>query len=239
MTQKTGTLFLIPVTLGPSVQTTHVIPNEVITTAHRIKHFVAENAKNARASLKLFAHPCPLREIHIAELNQHTPEASIAELLRPLHEGHDMGLMSDAGCPAVADPGSALVQIAHQQGIRITPLVGPSSILLALMASGMNGQRFSFHGYLPAKTVERQKALTKLETESRTHGGVEIFIETPYRNEAMLEAALQLSPKTRLCIACDLTLPTESIRSARISDWKKTGRRENYSDRPAIFLLQA
>ena len=237
--KDTGTLYLVPVTLGAAAQLSISIPNDVISIVKTLNYFVAENAKTARASLKLFEHPTPLREIQISELNEHTPRGSIAPFLQPLLDGHNVGLMSEAGCPAVADPGSALVELAHRFNIRVTPLVGPSSLLLALMGSGMNGQRFSFHGYLPAKENDRQQALLKLEADSRRSGGVEMFIETPYRNTAMLESLLKLSSKTRLCLACDLTLESESIRSASIGEWKKTGITEDYARRPVVYLLQA
>lgn len=234
-----GTLYLVPVTLGDAAALEFSIPTGVVSVVHGLRHFVAENAKSARASLKLFGHPLPLRELLIDELNEHTPGGTIAQLLQPLLDGFDVGLMSEAGCPAVADPGSALVELAHRCDIRVKPLVGPSALLLALMASGMNGQRFAFHGYLPAKESERQVALAKLESESRRSGGVEMFIETPYRNEAMLESLLRLSPKTRLCIACDLTLPSESIISQTIAGWRKAEIGEQYARRPAVYLLQA
>jgi 16S rRNA (cytidine1402-2'-O)-methyltransferase len=234
-----GTLYLVPVPLSAAADLQTSIPGNVVTVVKGLRHFVAENAKTARASLKQLEHPGPLRELHIEELNEHTPGNRVGDLLTPLLEGFDLGLMSEAGCPAVADPGSALVELAHRNGVRVAPLVGPSSLLLALMASGLNGQRFAFHGYLPAKETERQQALQKLEADSRKTGGVEIFIETPYRNQAMVEALLRLSPSTRLCVACDLTLPSESIRSARIADWRKAGPSEDYSRRPAVFLLQA
>jgi 16S rRNA (cytidine1402-2'-O)-methyltransferase len=234
-----GTLYLVPVTLGDTATLEVSIPTGVTSIVNGLKHFVAENAKSARASLKLFGHPLPLREVLIEELNEHTPGGTIAQFLQPLLDGFDIGLMSEAGCPAVADPGSALVELAHRHDVRVMPLVGPSALLLALMASGMNGQRFAFHGYLPAKEGERQVALARLESESRKSGGVEIFIETPYRNHAMLDSLLRLSPKTRLCVACDLTLPSESIRSRTIADWRKAEIGEQYSRRPAVYLLQA
>lgn len=234
-----GTLYLVPVTLGDSATLEASIPSGVTSIVKGLKYFVAENAKSARASLKLFGHPLPLREVLIEELNEHTLGSAVAQLLQPLLDGFDVGLMSEAGCPAVADPGSVLVELAHRHDIRVMPLVGPSALLLALMASGMNGQRFAFHGYLPAKESERQLALAKLESESRKSGGVEMFIETPYRNHAMLDSLLRLSPKTRLCIACDLTLPSESIRSWTIADWRKAEISEQYSRRPAVYLLQA
>lgn len=233
-----GTLYLLPVPLGPA-EPEVVLPREAINIARRLNRFVVENAKTARAVLKTLEHPTPLREIVMDELNEHTRDDALASLLQGLREGHDVGLMSEAGCPAVADPGSKLVELAHREHIRVVPIVGPSSILLALMASGMNGQRFTFNGYLPSKEPERSQALQKLEADSRRHHGVEIFIETPYRNQTMLESALRLRPETRLCVACNLTLADEWIRSARIADWKKAPDIPALDRRPAVFLLQA
>ena len=235
---SSGTLYLLPVPLGP-IAPECVLPLEAINVTRRLDRFIVENAKTARAALKAIGHPIPLREIAMSELNEHTPDNVVGSLLQDLRDGHDVGLMSEAGCPAVADPGSRLVELAHREHIRVVPIVGPSSILLALMASGMNGQRFTFNGYLPSKEPERLQALQKLETDSRRHRGVEIFIETPYRNQAMLDAALRLRSETRLCIACDLTLGSEWIRSASIADWKKGPPPPALDRRPAVFLLQA
>lgn len=233
-----GTLYLLPVPLGPT-DPSAVLPQDTIALTRRLNRFVVENAKTARAVLKVLEHPTPLREIVMDELNEHTPSGVIANFLQALRDGHDVGLMSEAGCPAVADPGSRLVELAHREQIRVAPIVGPSSLLLALMASGMNGQRFSFNGYLPASESERAQALQKLESDSHRTKGVEIFIETPYRNLAMLESALRLRPDTRLCVACDLTLPSEWIRSASIAEWKKKPGNPLLDRRPAVFLLQA
>lgn len=233
-----GSLFLIPVPLG-NAPVDEVLPPEVRSRACGIEDFVVENAKTARAMLKAMGHPKPLREIRIAELNEHTPAANIASLLEPALQGRPIGLMSEAGCPAVADPGSALVEYAHRHGIRVVPLVGPSSILLALMASGMNGQNFAFHGYLPARDPDRLQALKRLENASRSAHCVQIFIETPYRNTAMLASCLQLAADTRLCIACELTGSGEWIRSAAIRDWIVRPDPTDIDRRPAIFLIQA
>lgn len=236
--RQSGTLYLLPVPLGPS-PIDLALPRDAIAITHRLRHFVVENAKTARAILKTQEHPVPLREIAMEELNEHTPSGVIVNFLQALRDGHDVGLMSEAGCPAVADPGSRLVELAHRENIRVVPIVGPSSILLALMGSGMNGQRFAFHGYLPAKDTDRLNALRQLESDSRRHKGVEIFIETPYRNHAMLASALQLRPDTRLCVACDLTLPSEWIRSGSIADWKKRPADQSLEKRPTVFLIQA
>lgn len=233
-----GTLYLLPVPLGPSVPEA-VLPAQALAVTRQLNRFVVENAKAARAILKTLEHPLPMREIVMDELNEHTPNGIVINFLEAIRQGHDIGLMSDAGCPAVADPGSRLVELAHKEGIRVVPMVGPSSILLALMASGMNGQRFAFNGYLPAKDTERFQALQRLESDSRRNKGVEIFIETPYRNRAMIEATLKLSPETRLCVACDLTTDSEWIRSMSIAEWKKNPVAESLDRRPAVFLLQS
>ena len=236
--RPSGTLYLLPVPLG-ATQPEQVLPAGAISTTRRLNRFIVENAKTARAVLKALEHPTPLREIAMDELNEHTPANAVGNLLQALRDGEDVGLMSEAGCPAIADPGSRLVELAHREHIRVVPVVGPSSILLALMASGMNGQRFSFNGYLPANETERAKALLKLENDSRHHKGVEIFIETPYRNQAMLDATLRLRSDTRLCVACDLTLPSEWIHSASVGDWKKDQNVQSLDRRPTVFLLQA
>lgn len=234
-----GTLFLLPVPLGPG-DPGAVLPTPTLARVRSLDRFVAENAKTARAFLKAADHPLPLQQIAIAELNEHTPQSALPALLAPLLNGHDLGLVSEAGCPAVADPGSALVALAHRDGIRVVPMVGPSSLLLALMASGLNGQRFSFHGYLPAKEPARTTAIRTLEASSRKSGGVEILIETPYRNEAMFAALLAAcQPTTRLCVAAGLTDANEWIATASVADWKRRGERPNLDKRPAVFLIQA
>ena len=233
-----GTLYLIPVPLGPA-PAREVLPEPVVAQAARLTHFVAENAKSARAFLKSLPSASPLQYIDIQELNEHTPPQAVERLLAPLLAGHDVGLVSEAGCPAVADPGAALVALAHEAGIPVMPLVGPSSLLLALMGSGLCGQSFAFHGYLPAKDDQRKKRIQELEGESRRAGRTQLFIETPYRNRKMLESLLAAcSPQTRIGIATDLTLPDQRIMTLRCGDWK---RREppDIDKRPTVFLLQA
>ena len=172
-------------------------------------------------------------------MNEHTKDAALDRLLEPLRAGHDVGLLSEAGCPAIADPGANLVALAQKENIRVVPLIGPSSLLLALMASGLNGQRFAFQGYLPAKEAERSKALRELETESRKRVQTQLFIETPYRNRAMFDAILQAcQPATRLTVATDLTLPSESVVTKTIAQWKKQTPPE-IERRPTVFLLLA
>jgi 16S rRNA (cytidine1402-2'-O)-methyltransferase len=234
----TGTLYLIPVPLGPTAPADSLPPG-VLATVRPLAHFIVEQAKSARAFLKAAGTELPLQELSLAELNEHTRSNELEALLAPLHAGHDVGLLSEAGCPAVADPGADLVALAQRDNIRVVPLIGPSSLLLALMASGLNGQRFAFHGYLPAKDGERRKTLANLETESRKQRQTQLFIETPYRNRAMFDAILQAcQPTSRLCVATDLTLPGESIRTRTIGQWKQETP-PDIERRPTVFLLLA
>jgi len=233
-----GILYLIPVPLGATAPEA-VLPLPVIERIRPLTHFAVESAKSARAFLKAVGTEQPLQVLHLEELNEHTPESALNHLLAPLIAGHDLGLISEAGCPAVADPGANLVALAQQREIRVVPLVGPSSLLLGLMASGLNGQRFAFLGYLPAKDPERQKALRELEGESRKHRQTQIFIETPYRNRQLLGAILNTcQPGTRLTVATDLTLPGEYIVTRNLAAWKKAPLPE-IDRRPTIFLLLA
>lgn len=226
-----GTLYLIPVALGGDNALALLAP-DTIDTARGLRTFIAENAKSARGFLKAIAHPGPLQELKIHTLDEHTRD--VAPLLKLLLSGEDCGLMSEAGCPAVADPGSALVRRAHEAGVRVVPLTGPSSILLALMASGMNGQRFAFHGYLPVERTERARKLKELEARARDE--TQIFIETPYRNEALLSALFQhCRGDTLLCIAADLTLPGGFVAAQTIAEWKQ--KPPIIDRRPAVFLL--
>jgi Predicted methyltransferases len=236
-----GTLYLIPVALGEATPWSAFLPAQAQAIAAGLRRFVVETARAARAHLKQLDYPHPLRETDIQELPADGPGAAAAldALLAPALAGEDIGLMSDAGCPAVADPGARLVARAHALGIRVAPLVGPSSILLGLMGSGLNGQSFAFHGYLPVAEGERDAALRALEDESRKLGRTQIFIETPYRNERMLDALLKLlKPDTRLCIACDLNTAAEPCSPAACA----TGARQErpaLARRPALFLLLA
>lgn len=232
-----GTLFLIPTTLGASALAA-VIPQEVQQRVRALDYFVAENPKSARAYLKQIGTAKPLQELHIAALNEHTPDEAIAGLAAPLRAGHDLGVVSEAGCPGIADPGAKLVLYAHRHAIRVVPLVGPSSILLALMASGLNGQSFVFHGYLPVAEAEREKALRELEKQSRRLQQTQIFIETPYRNQKLLHSILgACASATLLCVAAEITLPGEDIRTMSVAAWKKTP--PQLDRRPALFLLLA
>lgn len=233
-----GTLYLIPVPLGPSNPAEALHPT-VLAAIRPLTHFVVEQAKSARAFLKAIGTERPLQELSLVELNEHTRSSDIDRLLAPLRAGHDVGLLSEAGCPAVADPGADLVALAQREDIRVVPLIGPSSLLLALMASGLNGQRFAFQGYLPAKEAERRKALGDLESESRKRQQTQLFIETPYRNRALFDAILlTCQPGTRLCVATDLTQPGESVRTRSIAQWKKQAP-PDLERRPTVFLLLA
>ena len=236
-----GTLYLIPVALGEATPWSAFLPAQAQAIAAGLRRFVVETARAARAHLKQLDYPHPLRETDIRELPADGPGAAAAldALLAPALAGEDIGLMSDAGCPAVADPGARLVARAHALGIRVAPLVGPSSILLGLMGSGLNGQSFAFHGYLPVAEGERDAALRALEDESRKLGRTQIFIETPYRNERMLDALLKLlKPDTRLCIACDLNTAAETLLTRSVRNWRKAAR-PALAKRPALFLLLA
>lgn len=231
------TLYLIPTPLGEQDAPLWAIPAQT-ARLHTLTHFVVEAAKTARKHLKQLDLAHPIQSLNLSELNEHTPDAQVAALLAPLHAGQDMGLLSEAGCPAVADPGARLVRLAHEAGFTVEPLIGPSSILLALMASGSNGQRFAFHGYLPVEANERKKALQQLEARSRQEDSAQIFIETPYRNNALLTTLLEtLKPDTLLTAACDLTLNTQTIVSRRTRDWPKPA--PDLHKRPAIFVLYA
>jgi 16S rRNA (cytidine1402-2'-O)-methyltransferase len=210
------------------------LPAETLAIARRLDSFVAERAKTARAHLKAMGHPRPLQELSIQELNEHTKAVDIPALLAPLKNGQDVGLMSEAGCPAVADPGAELVKAAHREGIAVVPLIGPSSILLALMASGLGGQRFCFHGYLPAKEPERTKRIRELENAARKDSSTQLFIETPYRSTAMLEALIgALSPNTFISVGADLSLPNQLIKTFKANEWK--GKSEMVKDRLVVF----
>jgi 16S rRNA (cytidine1402-2'-O)-methyltransferase len=231
-----GTLYLIPSALGETPWACY-LPAQTRDITCQLTHFVVENAKTARAELKRIGHPLPLREIAIEQLPEKPTAADVKRLLSPLLTGENLGLLSEAGCPAVADPGALLVRRAHTLGIMVKPLVGPSSLLLALMASGLDGQRFAFHGYLPAREPERSRRIAELDKESGRLLQTQIFIEAPYRNSAMFDALLAVCrPTTRLCIATDLTLTSEWIASRTIADW----RQEPHPDldrRPTVFLL--
>jgi 16S rRNA (cytidine1402-2'-O)-methyltransferase len=232
-----GVLFLIPAPLG-EVDAESVLPESALAIVRGLDRFIAEDPKSARAFLKSVEMPQPLAQISIDTLNQHTRAAELPELLAPLLAGACIGLLSEAGYPAIADPGADLVSAAHAHGVRVAPLIGPSSLLLALSASGLNGQSFCFHGYLPVEPQARSAAIVELEARSRREASTQIFIETPYRNNPMLEALLAVcQPGTLLCIATDLTLPGESVRTQPVARWKSQV--PDLNRRPSVFLLQA
>jgi 16S rRNA (cytidine1402-2'-O)-methyltransferase len=228
-----ATLYLIPVPLGP-VSPDACLPPDTLVVARRLEHFVVERAKTARAHLKAMGHPQPVQALHLAELSEHTPATAIPALLAPLKAGHDIGLLSEAGCPAVADPGAALVMAAHREGIPVVPLIGPSSILLALMASGLGGQRFAFHGYLPAREPERSQKIRELEKAARRDRATQLFIETPYRSAALLGAmAAALAPDTLISVSADLSLPSQLIQTRGAKTWR--GHADVVKDRLTVF----
>jgi 16S rRNA (cytidine1402-2'-O)-methyltransferase len=227
-------LYAIPTPLGGAPQ--HALPAPAFERVRELKDFVAENAKSARAFLA--AAGCKPREVSILELNEHTAPGEVPKLLDPLREGRAVGLLSEAGCPAIADPGAALIEAAHGEGFRVVPLIGPSSLTLALMASGLEGQRFAFCGYLPRDAIQRAKEIRELEQRSHRLRETEIFIETPYRNDALLSALLATCrADTRLCVAAELTLAGESVTTKAIAEWRKAS--PPLGRRPAVFLLLA
>ena len=219
-------LYAIPTPLGAAAAA--ALPPGAIQTVRSLRDFVVEDAKSARAFLGALG--MPVRELNIFEIE--------ADSLKPLREGRPLGLLSEAGCPAIADPGAAVVEAAHREGFRVVPLVGPSSITLALMASGLEGQRFAFCGYLPRENPDRKRKILDLERRSAREGETEIFIETPYRNDVLLQALVETcQPGTRLCVAADLTLPGEAISTKSVAQWRNAPAR--IGKRPAVFLLLA
>jgi 16S rRNA (cytidine1402-2'-O)-methyltransferase len=233
-----GRIYLVPNLLG-LVEPADVLPQRTIDIARSLAHWVVETPKPARAFLKSLGPKRPFSEISITPIGDANDARSTDALLAPALRGEDLGVLSDAGCPGVADPGAIVVAAAHAHHLRVVPLVGPSSLLLALMAAGMNGQRFAFHGYLPVKPDERAAALRRLEAESRAQRCTQLFIETPYRNVALLATIVQsLAPATRLCVAVDLTLPTESVATGTVREWRGIDV-ATYAKRPAIFLIEA
>lgn len=233
---SSGTLYLIPAPLGNG-DIAWTIPAFVRQHIAELGHYIVEHPKTARQFLKQVGCVLPLQRISMQILDEHTQGRDFGDLLSPLLEGQDVGLLSEAGCPAVADPGAGLIRLAHQKGIRVVPLVGPSSIILALMASGLNGQRFTFHGYLPVENIMRAKKIVELEKDSVVKDQTQIFIETPYRNQKLLEAIiLACRNDTNLCIASSLTQENEYISTKTIKEWKHS--LPDLHNKPAIFLLQ-
>jgi len=230
-----GTLYLIPVPLAEQAAAKSFTPY-LIDTINSIKEYIVENEKTARKFLKEAGLKTPQSELVIHDYGKHNRQDDTIEFFKGLQAGNDVGLMSEAGCPGVADPGAALVAKAHRMGIKVVPLVGPSSILLALMASGFSGQSFAFHGYLPIDKVQRSKKIKELEQISVQDDQTQLFIETPFRNNPMLEEILRTAnSKTKLCIACDLTAATELVQTKTIAEWQKN--KPELHKRPAIFLI--
>jgi 16S rRNA (cytidine1402-2'-O)-methyltransferase len=230
-----GRIYLIPVTLGGD-DFLRVIPEKVIGLTRQLRYFIVEDIRSARRFLRLIDKEFPINDSVFFELNEHTGESDITNYLEPIFNGSDIGVLSEAGLPGIADPGAGIIAMAHQKGITVTPLSGPSSILLALISSGLNGQNFSFNGYLPVKPAERSAKLRELEKKAG-EGYAQIFMETPYRNQKMLESIITTChSNTLLCIAADITLPSESIRTMRISEWKRDI--PILKDKLVIFVMQ-
>lgn len=230
-------LYLIPVNLSDGAPLEDVLPANLLHLLPRIHYYIVENIRTARRFLRRAHRDIDIDSITFMELNTHTDPSEVASFLEPLQRGEAIGVMSEAGCPAVADPGSLAVAEAQRRGLKVVPLVGPSSILMSLMASGFNGQSFCFHGYLPIESDKRLKRLRELENDTVRHGTTHIFIETPYRNNRMLELmAGALHPSTQICVAADITDPgREEIVTLPASRWRT--RRYDYAKRPAIFLI--
>lgn len=233
-----GTLYMVPVTLGDD-NLSYVIPADVMKLVQNLEYFVVENEKSARRFLGSVKTNKPVRELNFQLLNEHSAEKDLPALIAPLLAGHDVGMLSEAGCPGIADPGATLAALAHRKGIKVAPLVGPSSILLSLMASGFNGQQFTFLGYLPSDKAARVNKLKDIEKQSQRLNETQIFIETPYRNQHMLEDILaSCGANTKLCIARNVSLETEFVVSKTIAEWKKSELPDLHKQ-PTVFLLLA
>jgi 16S rRNA (cytidine1402-2'-O)-methyltransferase len=231
----TGRIYLIPVTLGGE-DYLQVIPEKVISLTRRLRFFIVEDIRSARRYLRLIDKEFPINDTVFFELNEHTGETDVSHYLDPVLEGSDIGIMSEAGLPGIADPGTRIIVLAHKKKIPVTPLSGPSSIILALISSGLNGQNFTFNGYLPVKPAERVSKLRDLE-KNAINGCAQIFMETPYRNQKMLESIISTCQnETKLCIAADITLQSESIRTMKISEWKRD--MPILKDKLVVFVLQ-
>ncbi len=226
---------MIPATLGGE-DVSSFLPEITLNIIRSLKHFIVEDSKTARAFLKSCSITIPQSDLCIVELDKHHPDQNYSELLTPLKEGFSMGVLSEAGCPGIADPGARVVAEAHRCRFQVVPLVGPSSLLLALMASGLDGQRFCFHGYLPIDKNERIRKIQRLEEAAKNRNETQLFIETPYRNNQLLSDLLQhLGGETKLCLASDITLPTEFIRTLSIKNWKKG--LPDLHKKPCVFLI--
>ena len=231
----TGSIYLIPVTLGGD-DFLKVIPEKVITLTRLLRIFVVEDIRSARRFLRLIDKRFPIDDTLFFILNEHTDEEEISGYLEPVLKGSDIGIMSEAGLPGIADPGARIVALAHQKNIKVTPLSGPSSIILALISSGLNGQNFSFNGYLPVKPAERIAKIRELEKKSH-EGYTQIFMETPYRNQKLVESIISICDnETMLCIAADISLPSENIKTMKISEWRRNI--PSLNNKLVIFVLK-
>ena len=229
------TLYLIPVTLGDTEHARYLPPfnREVILS---LKYFIVENVRTARRFLKKTEPSIVIDDLNFIELNEHTSPEDVSEMLAPMAAGESVGVMSEAGCPAIADPGADVVAIAQRKGYRVVPLVGPSSILMSLMASGFNGQSFAFHGYLPVEAAKRAEKIKALESRIYTENTTQIFIETPYRNEKLFDDLVHICrPSTQLCVACNITCEDEFIKTRPVREWAKNP--PDLKKKPAIFLI--
>ncbi|CAM1358120.1 conserved hypothetical protein [Tenacibaculum sediminilitoris] len=230
-----GKLYLIPTTLGDT-EPLEVMPLSVRKVVEQLDYFIVENEKSARRFIKRITPTKSQPSLELMLLDKYSDDLETKNYLDACEKGISVGLLSEAGVPAVADPGASIVKLAHQKGVQVVPLVGPSSILLAIMASGMNGQSFAFNGYLPIDKSDRKRAIKDLEKLSKEKNQSQLFIETPYRNEKMLDdLRATLSPETRVCVACDITLPTEYIKTLTVKEWKQV--KTDLHKRPAIFII--
>ena len=229
-----GKLYLLPTILSPDAIDT--IPNGTVSKALELKYLIAENIRTTRRFLKRLDKSVDIDSITFFEFNKKTETNELDSFLAPVHEGHDIGIISEAGCPGIADPGQLIIRLAHQKGIHVVPMTGPSSIFLALMASGLNGQSFRFHGYLPIDEQKKRKYLRYLEQEANQRKETQIFMETPFRNNKMIETILRvLNPYTTLCLAVNITGENESIQTKTINEWKIDG--PDFHKQPCIYLL--
>lgn len=232
-----GKILLIPTTLGNSTPNT-IVPAEVQFITRNLKHYIVENERSARRYLKMVDKSVIIEEITFYLMDKHTKDDEFIRYFAPIFAGFDVGVMSEAGCPGIADPGAEVVRIAHEKDIQVIPYVGPSSILLSLIASGMNGQNFAFNGYLPISPSERTQAIKNLESRSKRENQTQIFIETPFRNDKFFEELIKTCmPSTRVCVAADITLDSEYIKTKTAAEWRK--KLPQINKRPAIFLIQA
>jgi 16S rRNA (cytidine1402-2'-O)-methyltransferase len=231
-----GKLYLMPTSLGDNESLTNVLPQHNFNVLKSLEIFIVENLRTARRFIKKSGHELPIDAMTFFELGKHTPEETIQSFLNPALKGKSIGLLSEAGTPCIADPGAAIVRIAHRLKLQVIPLVGPNSIIMALMASGFNGQQFTFHGYLPVDKSELLKKIRQMEGNILKNNQTQIFIETPFRNRKLIETILSICPRhLQLCVATNLSLPSESIKTLAIADWKKET--VDIHKKPTVFLL--